>query len=132
MDPGVWGPFFWKTFHYVCLGYPDVPSDSDKKKYADWLNNFHYIIPCEQCSVSFKKIQQAYPFKGDILSCRQKIYAHSVFLHNKVNAKLGKPVFSDKRALNSFDSTGYLHGRVFQLNFMIIGILIVLCFIKFN
>ena len=32
MGPDIWGPHGWKFLHFVTLGYPEKPTENEKKK----------------------------------------------------------------------------------------------------
>ena len=37
IDKNSWGEYLWHTIHFVALGYPNNPSDIDKKNYKNFF-----------------------------------------------------------------------------------------------
>jgi len=36
IKPNIWGPHGWKFMHYVSLGYPVNPTESEKQNYKNY------------------------------------------------------------------------------------------------
>ncbi len=139
LSPDVWGPSFWKTIHYVSLGYPDNPSSQDKKNYSIFYNTLDNIIPCFQCAINYKDHLKELPLSQEFLKNPQTLFLWTVKLHNIVNKHLNKPDFLETEALklynvsnNSFDCKKWLQRICILLNIMLIIYLIYHFFFKKN
>lgn len=98
----IWGPIYWKMFHYITLTYPLSPNDGDKKKIKDFfLNIVPYILPCPFCREHYKKNLELNPLIDDILDIKFKLVLWLINMHNYVNKQLGKEEMSIEDALVS-------------------------------
>jgi hypothetical protein len=87
INPKIWGPYFWKTFHYSIYGYPKEPNDLDKKTYKLFYETFMKILPCNKCSIDSQKMLNEDLIKG--LESRDELIKWGHNFHNAVNFKLG-------------------------------------------
>ena len=89
INPKIWGPYFWETFHFVAFGYPENPNEHDKEEYKKFYSSFMKILPCDKCTNSsqelFKKSSIDY-----FLKSRQTLIKWTHDFHKKVNDKLGR------------------------------------------
>jgi hypothetical protein len=90
LDPTVWGPHYWFFLHTITLTYPLHPNTITKKKYYDFIHNFHMLIPIENIASYFSKLIVEYPVTP-YLDSRDSFIRWMHFIHNKVNEKLEKP-----------------------------------------
>ena len=107
INPKVWGPNFWKTFHYTAFGFPEDPSVYDIVHYFDFYNSFIKILPCDECSYSSIEILQKVPlpiidlgsairsggtvsYYSDSNQMRQILIKWTYDFHDEVNKKLNK------------------------------------------
>ena len=44
MTPTKWGKFLWISLHLIALGYPDNPSEQEKKDYHNFFTIFDIRI----------------------------------------------------------------------------------------
>jgi hypothetical protein len=86
INPKIWGPFFWKTFHLSTFGYPKEPNDLDKETYKLFYETFMKILPCNKCSQSSQKMLNDDLIKA--LESRDDLIKWGYNFHNGVNAKL--------------------------------------------
>ncbi len=86
INPKIWGPFFWKTFHLSTFGYPREPNDLDKQTYKLFYESFMKILPCNKCSIESQKMSIDDLIKG--LESRASLIKWGYNFHNKVNTKL--------------------------------------------
>mgnify|MGYP001134963673 CR=1 FL=1 len=93
LDPKIWGPHYWFFLHTLSLCYPKHPSTVNKKKYYDFIHNFHLFIPVEEISSDFSKLVNKYPVTP-YLDNRESFIKWVHFIHNKINEKLEKPLIS--------------------------------------
>ncbi len=84
MDPRKWGPGLWEVVHSLPLHHNSVKSVRDF--YA------HLAVPCPKCQRHLDEFREARPV-SEITDMRHA-KRWSVDLHNSVNKKLGKRVYS--------------------------------------
>ena len=104
LDPSIWGPHFWFYLHTVALTYPKCPNATTKKKYYDFIHNLPMFLPIEDMGNSFSLILDKYPVTP-YLDSRQSFVRWMHFVHNKINAKLGKPEITLDEALTTYYDT---------------------------
>jgi hypothetical protein len=98
----IWGPVYWKMFHYVTLTYPLSPKDDDKQRIKDFFSNIvPHILPCPFCRVHYKKNLEINPLTDDILDIKFKLVIWLINMHNYVNKQLGKNEMTIEDALIS-------------------------------
>lgn len=91
IDPNHFGPYFWATLHFICLGVSDNLTDEQKNGYIQFFNNLHYVIPCRSCGDHLREnLQKIKPIDYALVSS-DELFKWSVDLHNVVNDMLGKP-----------------------------------------
>ena len=93
LQPDVWGPHGWKFIHYVALGYPDKPTDSDKTAYRNFYESLSDILPCQGCADHYRETIHAFPVK-DHLASRDQLLRWSFDIHNTVNKRIAADVFT--------------------------------------
>jgi len=93
LNPEIWGPSFWFFLHTISFHYPLNPNDVIKKKYYDFIMNFHLFIPVEKISKEFNELVHKYPI-SPYLDSRDSFISWTHFIHNKINEKLQKPIIS--------------------------------------
>ena len=54
MDPNIWGKHMWASIHFIALGYPHNPSETDKNNYTAFFENLHNVLPCNTCGNHLK------------------------------------------------------------------------------
>ena len=99
MGPDVWGPHGWKFLHFVTIGYPENPTENDKKRYKSFFSLLKHILPCNICSDNYKGHIEKYPLTDDILSDKSKFINWGIKMHNLVNIENNSKVYSDEEAL---------------------------------
>lgn len=101
MEPKVWGRYLWTSIHTIALGYPDEPSEQDKKDFKEFFTSLWKVIPCQRCSDNYKRHLTELPIDG-FLGSNTDLFKWTVDLHNIVNKELGKPSMSLKQAEELF------------------------------
>ena len=96
INPNLWGPYFWKTFHFTAFGYPKTPEETDKLVYKKFYTGFAKILPCDKCTKDAQEMMKNINWEK-ILSSRESLIRWTYDFHNKVNVKLNKesPTFED-------------------------------------
>lgn len=97
--PDVWGPHGWKFLHFITLGYPNNPSENEKKKYKKFFELIGTILPCPKCANNYKTHLKQEPLTDDILNDKDKIIFWCIKMHNLVNETNNSKVYSDEEAL---------------------------------
>ncbi len=97
--PDVWGPHGWKFIHYITLGYPNSPTKKDKERYYNFFNSLKYVIPCSICGNHFRQNLEKYPLDDTVLSSKEKLIEWGINMHNMVNMKNGKKVYTYEEGL---------------------------------
>ncbi len=93
INPKLWGPYFWQTFHFTAFGYPEIPNSSDKTAYKTFYIHFMKILPCDKCSVSSQEIIDTNVL-DKALNSRETLIRWSYDFHKSVNKKLNVDVTS--------------------------------------
>ncbi len=92
--PDVWGPPGWKFIHFITMGYPNYPTESIKKKYYDYFHSLKNVIPCSICASHFAENLEELPLDDNVLSSRENLVRWGINIHNIVNKKNGKKVYT--------------------------------------
>lgn len=103
INPQLWGPYFWQTFHFTAFGYPEEPNEMDKDVYSKFFENFMKILPCDKCSVSSQELYSETELQ-DALESRDKLIRWSYDFHDKVNKKLDKKSPTFEKFLYNFQN----------------------------
>jgi len=100
-DPAVWGVHYWFFLHSVSESYPKTPNAITKRKYYDLIQNFPLFLPNEEIGNKFSEMLDKYPVTP-YLDNRDSFVRWVHFIHNKVNAMLGKQEISLPKALELY------------------------------
>ncbi len=104
VEPIVWGPPFWRTIHYVALGYPDKPTESDILSYKMFFVSLGAVIPCQTCAINYARHLRDLPVEGFLTGGSGRLFEWTVHMHNMVNEETGKPHMEVSRALQIYTS----------------------------
>ena len=97
IDKNIWGSYLWYSIHFIALGYPRNPSNTDKISYKNFYENLVNVIPCQDCAEHFKDNLKSFPI-DKFLSTREKFFEWTVLLHNQVNKLLNRKEFKIDKA----------------------------------
>lgn len=102
LKPSLWGPYTWMTLHFAASVYPiDHPSKDVQTAFINLLYRLQPLLPCDTCSQNYKgELRQFPPEK--FVSCRAHIIRFTIELHNSVNKRLHKKVYTVKEAMCVF------------------------------
>lgn len=130
MNPEIWGSHGWKFLHAVTLVYPNKPSNREKKEYKEFFTTIGNVLPCYGCREHYQKNLKKFPLTDDILSSQKTLVKWLIDLHNDVNKRLGKKVFTGEvesifNETQTNSVTSLLVGIIAFL-LIIIGVLIIL------
>jgi len=99
LGPDVWGPHLWKALHMITMGYPNEPTDEQKKNYKSFFENFYLVIPCSVCSNNYKEHLIDIPLTNDVLKNKESLAKWVIDIHNLVNKATGKNILTHDEAL---------------------------------
>lgn len=99
-SPELWGPSMWFMMHLIAATYPDAPTAANKAQYAAFYDSLQHVLPCPGCAKGYRAIISSDPTKMTprVFGSREALFRWTVAVHNRVNAKLGKPIHDDWRA----------------------------------
>ncbi|SAM04122.1 hypothetical protein [Absidia glauca] len=80
----------WKLFHTMMSRYPEQPSDDERVALAQFIHLLSRLYPCGECAEHFQTLLQKFPPQT---SSRIAASQWACAIHNKVNERLGKPIF---------------------------------------
>ena len=89
IGPNIWGPHGWNFLHYVSLGYPQEPTENDKRYYKDFYTSLQNVLPCATCQGNYKKNLSELPI-DNALQSRDTLVKWVIDIHNKVNKETNK------------------------------------------
>ena len=88
-DPAIWGPHYWFFLHTIAHTYPETPNKATKRKYYDLIQNMPVFLPIGSMGSRFSDLINKYPVTP-YLDSRASLIRWMHFIHNKINASLGK------------------------------------------
>lgn len=94
-----WGPLYWYFFHSVLNTYPDEPTNIDKEVFGNGILLFVKLVPCSSCRHHFTLILKSTPVK---LANRSELRKWGINVHNKVNIRLKKNIYSASNYDNDY------------------------------
>jgi len=114
VPPEIWGPNLWGTLHLLCLAGTITPN---------FVQEFASVIPCPMCAGHFAEVLKENPFpeSDDPLV----LFQWSVHVHNTVNARLGKPIFSPEQAMERWTKKSPDPSPQFDFKILIIILLVI-------
>jgi hypothetical protein len=96
----IWGPIYWRMFHYMTLTYPINPTEENKNVVKTFFTEIvPNILPCPLCRNHFKENLKINPLTNDILEYKLKLVLWLSKMHNYVNKQLGKNEISIEDSL---------------------------------
>ena len=103
LDPNIWGPSYWFFLMTIAVSYPKKANSVLKKKYYDFIMNLPLFIPDDKMGNKFSRLLDKYPVEP-YLDTRESFIKWVHFIHNKINAQLGKQEISYVEAINDYYS----------------------------
>ncbi|PVU89090.1 hypothetical protein BB561_005555 [Smittium simulii] len=80
----------WSFLHTMAAYYPETPTAFEKNNMQSFLNSFSWVYPCGNCADHLRKhITKSPP----TLNNAKDLSTWLCNTHNKVNKRLGKPIF---------------------------------------
>lgn len=88
MDPKLWGPDVWRAIHFIALGYPLAPTETQRNQYRAFFEGLGPVLPCYACSVNFKRHLEHLPIGPALETGGEALFHWSVSLHNLVRSEV--------------------------------------------
>jgi len=123
INPKLWGPPCWKFLHYVTIAYPDYPTPQDKENVKSFFYSLGGVLPCENCQHHFAKNFEKYPLSDKVLSCRYNLVNWLIDIHNDVNARNGKKIWSYDEVMDLYTKDNNMN---FTINCMTVGLIVLI------
>lgn len=86
----VWGPCKWMFLHTMSFNYPVKPTDTEKKKYRNYILSLRHILPCGKCRENLTKNLKKLPLTMEHMMSRDTFSKYIYDLHELINDMLGK------------------------------------------
>ena len=84
----------------MSLRFPEKPTPEESKTFKDFMHLFSLLYPCGDCANHFQGLLKQYPPQA---SSRKSASLWLCSMHNRVNARLGKPDFDCGKLDESYD-----------------------------
>lgn len=106
IDPSVWGPPFWKTLHFVALGFPDKATPFQREKFRVFFDDtLPFLIPCSACRQNYRRhLRELSSQASSRFSSARALFDWTVSLHNLVNRENNAPQLTPDQALEKLMS----------------------------
>jgi mitochondrial FAD-linked sulfhydryl oxidase len=88
----------WKLLHSMAAWYPEQPTKEQKTRISNFFQALAEFYPCPWCADDFQHNLEMTPVQAD---SREDLCMWLCDQHNRVNKKLGKPLFDCN--MNSLD-----------------------------
>ena len=132
MEPKVWGPGAWLFLHSITLNYPENPTDNDKMFHKNFFLNLQNVLPCPSCAQHYSMNLKKFPI-DPALESRELLVKWLIDIHNDVNIKNNKPVWSYADVYNKYQDMYNPPNTINNiLIFFIISIVLIFLFFLFN
>jgi hypothetical protein len=108
LDPKIWGPHYWNTFHFIAATYDIKPNPSIKSTMKNFIQSIPVFLPCKECQDhAFEYIKSQDLDK--VVSSRMDLFTFFFNFHNVVNKRLNKPLMSMEDALQKYSYSNPLN-----------------------
>jgi hypothetical protein len=99
-----WGSPQWYCMHMTSMDYPEEPSDEDKFRYKQWLENKQFTLPCCCCRSHFVKHMSIIDLESNshYFDNTASFFRLVFDIHNTVNKSLDKPILDEKDYIKLF------------------------------
>jgi len=99
ISPDVWGPMLWRILHSYSLNYPVRPTESDKARAVAYYQAIPTYISCSTCAAHFAQLVSE---NSPVTDSRASLAEWMFDIHNLVNARIGKPQFTQEQFLRAY------------------------------
>jgi hypothetical protein len=102
--PDKWGPHVWQALHYITLGYPENPTEDQKKKYKNFFVLLKDTLPCSVCANHYGENLKKMPLTDKDLKNKESLIKWLINFHNIVNEMKDKPIIKYIEARKLIDT----------------------------
>jgi hypothetical protein len=102
--PDKWGPHVWQALHYITLGYPENPTEDQKKKYKNFFVLLKDTLPCSVCANHYGENLRKMPLSDKDLKNKESLVKWLINFHNIVNEMKEKPIIKYIEARKLIDT----------------------------
>lgn len=96
-----WGPYGWKFLHYITFQFPEHPSLKEQESAELFFIHLKDLLPCEKCRKHYSREIITHPPNT---RSRNALSTWLVDVHNRINKRLKKPMYSYEQAEKDFSS----------------------------
>jgi hypothetical protein len=96
-----WGPAGWKFLHSITFAYPNTPTVEQQRSADRFFESLANLLPCDACQDHY---QEEFLRRPADTRSQATLSAWLVDLHNRVNVRLNKPIFSYAQAAQLYSS----------------------------
>ena len=104
-DPKTWGPRLWFILHLGSRYYDENPNPTKQTRMINFIKGIPSILPCETCCEHCNYFVTNNPYLPEIVKTRVSLFNFFVDMHNYVNKRHGKRIFSYEEAWNMYSDT---------------------------
>lgn len=96
--------YYWYNLHYFSLNYyPTNPTIQDKEQIRNLIKVMSTTgIQCPRCKAHFNQYIRTHPIETEALPSRSKLFEYFVNLHNDVNKRNNKTIFTNTKAIEKY------------------------------
>ena len=102
ISPSIWGPATWDCLFYICLAYPDNPTNDDKKNIVSFFDSISNLLPCQSCRHNFKVHRMKHVLSDKVIDNRFSLITWLINMKNEVNISLNKPLDNYKDIVTKY------------------------------
>lgn len=126
INPKLWGNSFWDMIHYIAMSYPNQPTDDDKNNIKSFILSLKNILPCEKCRLHLSQNLINFPLSDDVLRNKHTLFKWSVDLHNEVNLRSGKKIYTIDQAFRKYNGFQNNNDQLNPVTLLIITLIVIL------
>jgi hypothetical protein len=97
-----WGPSAWNFLHSITFSYPDNPSLEEQRSIEKLFDSLTLHLPCNECREHYVSELSRNPIDA---RSKTSLSVWLVDLHNRINSRLGKPLFLYADAIQKYTSS---------------------------
>jgi hypothetical protein len=129
INPLLWGPHCWRFMHYLTMAYPEEPTQIEKDKVKRFFLSLADVIPCENCRVHFALNLKNFPLNDNVLNSRYNLINWLKDIHNEVNIRNGKKIWSYDDIINEYSNKKILDNNDYKVEIVTIFLLFLIIII---
>ena len=101
-----WGPNLWRAMHAITFAYPKRPRERHRRAVRRFLGSLPDLLPCRNCGDHFRRELRRFPLRAH---SRKALSRWMVDVHNRVNARLRKPIITYREAEEIYSAPASFH-----------------------